>query len=260
MENYCTFSGQGETLGFSNNSLATPDLSFPDNAKLISEAIAFLQEINTFVRPLSIDLDLSCLGKNWQESSQLPSPRAFWSLQSSKNSTHAILDSCLPNPQISTIQEITLPAISEWISSALNQPEFHSDSHFLTWTSITLSAMEVKIPDEEEFKNCQSMTLQGQCRLIDLPLTHRKDGIWVATPTSALRQAIEESPFDITLMHSYGYLDVTILVNWSAWTHHSQGRAMIKDAVERIIGRGWTIRHLSSTFSKLIQGENPTNH
>jgi hypothetical protein len=248
MENHCTFSRGGETISFST--LVSNALSRPDNAKLVAEAITFLQEMYTFVHPLSVDLVLACRDETWAELSHVPSSALLWSLQSSEAPPHVVLDSWLPKPRISKVQRITIEEILEWINDALNQPEYYSDNQFLTWYSIALNAIEVRIPDEEALKNSQYLTLQGEKQSFEMPLIHREDGEWVASPTRSLKQELEENPFSISLYNLYGNLEAEMLINWSTWTHQSQGLKMIKDLIMRMVNRGWTRCFISPTFSE----------
>jgi hypothetical protein len=218
-----------------------------DDFQLAADAIASIQEFDSFIQPLIADLIVRYRDGDWLPVDKIKPPLPHWHLRTSSipAGVSAMSEITNPEPQISEKPHLSGEVMFDWIQMALNQECPNSEMSKITWSEISIESTQARILDldKEKIEPEQFLSLNSDIGYLNLPIESRANGFWISGPPSQLPG---EPPFTFRLTQQYGGLSLSIHLHYSLWTaENSPGNKAMKSAILRLINRGWEIYYLS---------------
>ncbi len=118
--------------------------------------------------------------------------------------------------------------------------------HDVAWYALYFQAVRSRIYNEKNFQSRDTFILEQYKAQCEFPIEHRKDGLWVYSPIELLAT---EPSLKYMIINTEGALTLDMNVHWSWWTQTSpEDREALKQAILRIIDRGWKIEYCDQVF------------
>ena len=203
--------------------------------KRLEVTILAIEELFSFMRPLSLELTVECQDENWSTSSNTTPQISHWHLQNESEFPYVKIEPNYPVESVIKQENIMPDTIFDWVKTALEQ-SFCPSPYNLTWTHIGSDAFLARLPNSAEFDNCDYLKVDAHT----FPIEHLDDSIWVAGPHQ--QQVGAFAPLFFEFHNNYGALTATIFTSWSIWGHSgTPGMQVIRTAVSRLQEQGWEL-------------------
>ena len=210
------------------------------------KVIEAIDELRTVIQPLSIDLALGCRDTTIQWMNYKITPQQpHWFISESSLPETIVIEPGFTNAQISQVSELSKDNIIAWIEKALQQECPLSDTNEVTWYVLEIRAVRARITNQSKFNNKNLFIAKHDRGNFKFPLEKRKDGVWVYSP---IKDLLTQPSFSLLIGKEEARLTMDINIHWTLWAENSEDRNALKEGIQRIINKGWTLENASKEF------------
>lgn len=217
---------------------------YVDNITEIARCLKALKELESFVKPLSMEIEFMCSHrKHGYFDYKLRLSQPIGHLEITPLPTEVYIDRN-DLAKIKAVSDITNEAVNDLVKELLQQkcsnPDFEP-----SWSVINIKAVRAKITEKSKSINKDGFAVESPTGKLKFPLIRHGNSLWVYAPKNIYRSY---PPISIRFVSEGGAHTMSIYVAWSMWyDSKSSGYKELYEAVQRIVAQGWklTINKLS---------------
>ncbi|PBC80389.1 hypothetical protein SAMN05428945_5120 [Streptomyces sp. 2224.1] len=233
---------------------STPDRNPIERERITAHgAVRGLAELcDGLVRPMTFGVT-----RNWVDGYGLPAegspPRGNWILTTPQSPPD--VHSTYRDPQIMEAATLDERAMLTMVDRVLDDPCEAPEGKHLAWDEMHIDHTWARLPEPDRHLANKELRIDdhdNKLRRVLVPREHAHGRTWVTVPRRSVRY-----PFLLRVNKSCGtvypdgpgyddFITMTIDVNWSFWWHPGEGRAMLDQAVDRLLRKGWRPAHPQS--------------
>ncbi|TJZ44650.1 hypothetical protein FCH28_30575 [Streptomyces piniterrae] len=166
-------------------------------------------------------------------------------------------DACSPyvDPQVVEVAALDERSMLAVVDRVLDDPCEAPEGKRLAWEEMLVAHTWARLPGPDRHIENNELRIDdhdNKVRRVLVPYERADGSIWVTVPETSVWY-----PFLLRVNKSFGtgysdgleydeFIEMTIDVNWSFWWHPGQGRAMLDQAVDRLLQQGWRHANLQS--------------
>ncbi|MFD8549416.1 hypothetical protein [Streptomyces sp. NPDC059649] len=197
------------------------------------------------VRPMTFGVT-----RNWVDEYSWPAdgnpPRWNWFLKTPQAPPDA--HSTYVDPQVMETATLDERSMITAVDRVLDDPCEAPEGMRLAWMEMRVDHTWAQLPEPDRHIANNELRIDdhdSKLRRVLAPSEHVNGRTWVTVPKSSVWY-----PFLLRVDKSFGtaypdgleydeFIEMTIHVNWSFWWHPGEGRAMLDEAVNRLLQQGW---------------------
>lgn len=204
----------------------------------INRCFKALKELESFVKPLSMELEFMCSHKKYayfDYKLRLSQPVAHLEVIPLPSEVYIDRNNLA---KVKTVPKITIEAISSLVEELLQQQCPNIDFE-PSWSVMNIEAVRAKVTDESKLVDKDTFWVESRTGKLRFPLVRHDDGLWVYAPKNVYRSY---PPISIRFTSEGGAHKMNIYVAWSMWYDiNSSGYKELYKAINRIIAQGWEL-------------------
>ncbi|WP_158794955.1 hypothetical protein [Streptomyces sp. NRRL S-337] len=212
-------------------------------AQCAVRALAMLCE--GLIRPLTF-----CATRNWVDEYGWPADgcpsRGNWFLKTPQSPPDARPP--YVDPQVVETATVDERSMLTLVDRLLDEPCEAPEGRRLAWAEMLVDHTWARLPEPDRHMQNDELRIDdhdNKLRRVVVPCERANGRTWVTTPETSVRY-----PFLLAAHKSFGtvysdgheydeFIEVVIHVNWSLWWHAGEGRALLDQAVDRLLRQGW---------------------
>ncbi|MFF8786179.1 hypothetical protein [Streptomyces sp. NPDC015125] len=183
-------------------------------------------------------------------------PRGNWFLTTPQSPPDA--RSTYADPQVVETATLDEQSMLTMVDRVLDDPGEAPEGKRLAWEEMRVDHTWARLPEPGRHIVNNELRIDdhdNKLRRVLVPRAHAHGRTWVTVPRPSVWY-----PFLLRVNKSCGtvypdgfeydeFIEMTIDVNWSFWWHPGEGRAMLDQAVDRLLRQGWRHAHPQSALT-----------